>query len=89
MTTKEYNALRHAIYEEGAAVPEIRAALDAAGIAYLYDVHCLPDKHAVLVLTDRHQLNDNTLTERGLDPATADVTRCLTYHRQTRCVTFD
>lgn len=87
MTIKEYNKFRSAVYAVGLEIPEVREAIDVAGIAYLYEVEELPDKHGVLVLTAKTQLNDNTLAASGFSP-NADVRLRAVFNRQTKCVTF-
>lgn len=88
MTIKEFNALRGEIYRAGLDNAEIRAALDVAGVAYIYDLTELPDKHAVIILTAKSQLNNNTLQGLGFDPDKTAAKLLLTYHRQAKTVTF-
>ena len=88
MTIKELNKIRGDIFSAGLENAEIKKALDVAGIAYLYELTELPDKHASIVLTARAQMNDNTLRERGFTPENTKAKLLLTYHQQSKTVTF-
>ena len=88
MKIKEFNKIRNEIYAEGLKHPEIAEALYYGGVCYLYDVLDASRNHAVLVLTAKTQLNENTLRNAGLDPETAMAKLVMTYHQQTKCVTF-
>lgn len=86
MTIKEFNTIRAAAYAAANEVPEIRHALDVAGVAYVYDVQ-EGDHRELLVLTARTQLNDNTLAAHGFS-ADAAVHTLLKAQRQTKSVKF-
>lgn len=86
MTTKELNTIRAAAYAAANEVPEIRHALDVAGVAYVYDVQ-EGNHRELLVLTARNQLNDNTLSEHGFTTA-AKVSLILVAQRRTKSVKF-
>lgn len=88
MTVKEYNELRHSLYLEGLEHEEIRKALDNAGVAYLYEIEQLPDKHSVVILTATTQMNSNMLRGLGFDPDASVVTQRLKYIRQRKIVEF-
>ena len=77
MTIKELNKIRGDIFSAGLENAEIKKALDVAGIAYLYELTELPDKHASIVLTARAQMNAVlNITPRLL--STASRTLCST-----------
>ena len=90
MTVKEYNKIRAAVFQaalENSA--EVEEAIRVEGVAYIYDVQALPDKHVVLVLTHQAQLNDNVLRKLGFDnPEAATARLVMTLNRQTKCATF-
>lgn len=86
MTVKELNTIRAAAYAAANEVPEIRHALDVAGVAYVFDVQ-EGDHHELLVLTARTQLNDNTLAAHGFT-ADAAVHTLLKAQRQTKSIKF-
>lgn len=85
MTVKEYNKIRCAVYEAAMKIPEIEEAVRICGIARIVEVKQLPDKHGVLVLTEKTQLNDNTLRAEGFDPEKAETHTRVVLHRQTKC----
>ena len=86
MTVKELNTIRAAAYAAANEIPEIRNALDVAGVAYVYDVR-EGDRRELLVLTARTQLNNNTLADHGFT-ADAAVHTLLKAQRQTRSIKF-
>ena len=85
MTIKEYNKFRSAVYAAAMDIPEVAEAVRIAGIAQIVEVHQLPDKHGILVLTAKTQLNDNTLRAHGFDPEKVDVKTRVILHQQTKC----
>ena len=85
MTIKEYNKFRSAVYASAMEIPDVQEAIRVAGIAQIVEVHQLPDKHGILVLTGRTQLNDNTLREHGFDPEKVDVKTRVVLHQNTKC----
>lgn len=86
MTIKEFNTIRSAAYNAANEIPEIKRALDVAGVAYVYDAR-QGDHHELLVFTAKTQCNDNTLAEHGFTAA-AEVSLILVAHRQTKSVKF-
>lgn len=88
MKIADYNKLRAAIYAAAAKDPEVSDALLYNDRVYLYDVIDAKQQHGVLVLTIKTQLNDNTLTERGFDAATARAELIMTLDRKTKCATL-
>lgn len=85
MTIKEYNKFRSAVYASAMEIPDVQEAIRVAGIAQIVEVHQLPDKHGILVLTARTQINDNTLREHGFDPEKVDVKTRVILHQNTKC----
>ena len=89
MTLKAFNELRGRFYAAAMEDAEIREAVEVSGVAHVYELEQLPDKHAVIVLTARTQLNDNTIQEQGFDPAAVQVRYRFSVSRQRRTVLFD
>lgn len=85
MTIKEYNKFRSAVFDAAMEIPEVAEAIRVAGVAQIVEVHQLPDKHGVLVLTAKTQLNDYTLRTHGFDPEKVDVKTRVILHQQTKC----
>lgn len=79
--------MRSRIFNAAMENGEIAEAVKTSGVAYVYDIFELPDKHAVLVLTAETQMNDNTLKESGFSPA-AHIRRVLVVHGQRKTVDF-
>lgn len=88
MTIKEFNKLRRSVYDLSMENAEIAAAVNATGTAYIYEVEC-GDKHEVLILSHRSQLNAAVLKDAGFSsPDDATARLCLTLNRATKCATF-
>ena len=87
MTVKELNAFRHETFENAKNIPEIAEKL-RFGNVYVFELSQLPDKHAVLVLNYKSQLNDNTMIEAGFDPAQTFVKKVMYLNRATKCAEF-
>lgn len=85
MTITNYNALRRRIFDAATQDPEIADAINVAGVAYVYELTQLPDRHAVVVLTAKTQLHDNLLREHGFEPDKATARLTLTLNRRTKC----
>ena len=88
MTIKEYNKLRTAVFDAAMEIPDISDAVNSSGVALVYELRQLPDKHEVVVLTQRTQLNDNLLRSHGFSPAETDVILKLKLNAQTKCADF-
>lgn len=88
MTIKEYNKLRADIYSAAMENQDVADAINGSGIAYIYEITQLPDKHKVLVLTAKTQMNSYVLREHGFDPDRVSVELRLTLHQQTKCADF-
>jgi hypothetical protein len=86
MTIKEFNTIRSAAYAAANEIPEIKHALDVAGVAYVFDIQ-EGNHRELLVLTARTQLNDNTLAAHGFT-ADAAVHTLLKAQRQTKSIKF-
>ena len=88
MTIKEYNKLRTAVFSAAMEFPDIADAVETSGVALVYELRQLPDKHEVVVLTQCPQLNDNMLRSHGFSPAETDVILKLKLNAQTKCAEF-
>lgn len=88
MQIKEYNKLRTAVFSAAMEIPDIADAVETSGVALVYELRQLPDKHEVVVLTHRTQLNDNLLRSHGFSPAETDAVLKLKLDRQTKCADF-
>lgn len=88
MTIKEYNKLRTAVFDVAMQIPDIADAVNTSGTALVYELHQLPDKREVIVLTQRTQLHDNLLRSHGFNPAETDVILKLKLNAQTKCADF-
>ena len=88
MTIKEYNRLRTAVFAAAMEIPDIADAVKTSGVALVYELRQLPDKHEIVVLTQRTQLNDNLLRAHGFSPAETDVILKLKLNAQTKCADF-
>lgn len=81
MTIREYNQLRRDIYDRAIQEAEVAQAIKSSGTAYIYEIE-QGDKHAVLVLSHRSQLNDAVLRDRGIsEPAAAEARLVLTLNQ--------
>jgi len=89
MTVKAFNELRSQFYAAAMEDAEIREAVEVSGVAHVFELEQLPDRHAVLVLTARTQLNDSTIRAQGFDPAAVQVRHRFSVSRQRRTVLFD
>ncbi len=88
MQIKEYNKFRTAVFSAAMEIPDVADAVKTAGIALVYELTQLPDKHEIVVLTQRTQLNDNLLRAHGFSPAETAAVLKLTLDRQTKCAAF-
>lgn len=88
MTIKEYNQLRTAVFASAMEIPDVADAVNSSGVALVYELRQLPDKHEVVVLTHRTQLNDNLLRSHGFSPAETDVMLKLRLDGRTKCADF-
>lgn len=88
MNIKEFNTIRRAVFDAAIQIPEIADKLCATDTVLIYDLTQLPDKHIILPLNYKSQLNDNTLRAHGFNPDRVIVKVVMSLNRKTKCATW-
>lgn len=88
MKIREFNEFRSAVYQAAMENVEIAKTVNNEGVAFVYDLFELPDKHKIVVLSLESQLNGLFLQEIGFSPEKTKARLLLKVHRQRKTVDF-
>lgn len=88
MKKSDLNKLKHTLYCEAIKNHEIEKDLLSIGYVYVYDIIDGRQNRCTMAVQHRSQINNNTLSDRHIDAATATVTLLFKLNRATQCAEF-
>lgn len=84
MTKKEFNTIKRAAFDAALEIPEVAEELKYGGV-YIYQLWELPDKHAIITLNYKTQLNSVTLRKYGFDSERVSAELVCYLNPKTKC----